>query len=366
MTQAASHLDVRDAPVLAAVASPPRVLLLGNFLAARTASWSVAEELLPRLRQDGWTVISSSNRPGRLARLTDMLATIYRERHNYDLAHVDVYSGPSLRLHEICCSLLRRLGKPYVLTLHGGNLPKAAEAQPHRIEQLLGSAVAITSPSAYMPDRISVPSAARISVLPNPIDLQRYRFVRRARFRPHCLWLRAFSSIYDPQTAVEAIALLSKRLADVKLRMVGPDKGDHSLESTRELVLELGLQNRIELLGDGVPNAKVPEQLTSSDIFLNTSLVDNTPVSVLEAMASGLVVISSRAGGTPYLVDHEHNGLLVPAGDARALADAIDRVAAEPELAARLCRNGRELAEACDWNSVLPRWQQLLAESARS
>jgi glycosyltransferase involved in cell wall biosynthesis len=97
------------------------------------------------------------------------------------------------------------------------------------------------------------------------------------------------------------------------------------------------------------------------DVFLNTNLVDNMPISVLEAAASGLVPVATRVGGIPAVLTHDHDSVLVPAGDADAMAREVLRLLAEPERYARLARGARELAEASAWPAVYLRWREQLA-----
>jgi glycosyltransferase involved in cell wall biosynthesis len=145
--------------------------------------------------------------------------------------------------------------------------------------------------------------------------------------------------------------------------MVGPDKGDGSLPKVKELMHELRLGGLVSLPGP-IPKTEVPIRLSESDIFLNTADFDNTPVSVLEALACGLVVISTNVGGIPYLLEHGRDALLIPPNDPEALVRAIRLVLHEPDLAATLSENGRRKAEQLDWSAVLPQWKSLLLASA--
>jgi len=104
--------------------------------------------------------------------------------------------------------------------------------------------------------------------------------------------------------------------------------------------------------------------MAKGDIFLNTTNVDNAPVTVLEAMASGLCVVSTNVGGIPYMLEDEQDALLVPPDDAEAMAAAVRRVLTEPRLAESLSRNARHKAERSDWAVVLPQWETLLAAVA--
>lgn len=339
-----------------------RVLLVGNFLSASGGSRGVCEDLAIRLATAGWDVIATSSRPARLPRLLDMAHTVWRRRHDYDVAHVDVYSGPAFLWAEVVAWTLRRAGKPYVLTLHGGNLPAFARRWPGRVRRLLASAGAVTAPSPYLLESMR-PYRDDLLLVPNPLDLPAYEFRQRRAVRPSLVWLRALHSIYNPTLAPRVVALLARDWPDAHLRMVGPDKGDGSLAAVRRTADELGVAERVELVGQ-VAKGAVPGWLQKGDVFLNTTNVDNTPVSVLEAMACGLCVVSTRVGGLPYLLADGQDALLVPPDDAEAMAAAVRRLLTEPELAAWLSGNARRKAEQHDWAKLTPRWESLLVEVA--
>jgi glycosyltransferase involved in cell wall biosynthesis len=110
---------------------------------------------------------------------------------------------------------------------------------------------------------------------------------------------------------------------------------------------------------EAVPKRCLPELLDSADIFLNTSRVDNTPVSVLEAMAAGMCIVSTNAGGLPYLLRNEHDALLTGCEHPEEMAVAVRRVLTERGLAGQLSRNARRSVEPFDWPVVLPQWERL-------
>jgi glycosyltransferase involved in cell wall biosynthesis len=98
----------------------------------------------------------------------------------------------------------------------------------------------------------------------------------------------------------------------------------------------------LELLGE---RDDVPELLAVSDVFVLSSRSEGLPMSVIEAMAAGLPVVASAVGGVPELVVDGETGVLVPPGDARALASALRRLLADPELRRRMGDAGRRRAE---------------------
>lgn len=335
------------------------VLMVGNFLSASGGSRGVCEELALRLADAQRTVLTTSAEPGRVARLRDMAGTAWRRRREYSVAQVDVYSGAAFFWAEAVCWVLRRAGKPYILTLHGGNLPAFARRRPLRVRRLLNSAAAVTTPSRYLLEQIA-PYRSDLRLQPNALDLSHYEFRLREQPQPRLVWLRAFHEMYNPALALRVVAALWEEFPAIHLTMVGSDKGDGSLQQLQQLAEELGISDRLTLPG-AVPKAEVPVWMNKGDIFLNTTNVDNTPVSVLEAMACGLCVVSTDVGGIPYLLENEQDALLVPPDDLPAMVAAVRRILTEPGLAGRLSQQARHKAEQCDWAVVLPQWESLLS-----
>lgn len=280
----------------------------------------------------------------------------------YDVAIVEVYSGRSFIWVELVSYSLKLLRKPFILSLHGGNLPSYARSQKHRVNRVLQSASAVTSPSNYLKHNLS-PYRDDIIVLPNAIALSKYKFRQRNQIEPKLIWLRAFHKIYNPMLAVYVVASLRKEFPKIRLIMVGPDKHDGTLAKTIELSKQLGVSGIIEFKG-AINKADIPPLLNQSDIFLNTSDIDNTPVSVIEAMASGLCIISTNAGGITYLLKHEEDSLVVNKNDSPAMAAALRRILSERATASQLSINARKKAESFDWSVVLPQWEILLAKAS--
>lgn len=341
--------------------TPNSILMVGTFFSNVPGTCSVSEEMAERLTSCGWAVFTTSARRTRLTRLMDMVATTWSKRGNYRLAHVSVYSGSAFVWAEVVCWVLRRIGRPYVLTLHGGNLPAFSRNRPARVRRLLRSASSVTTPSAYLLEQMRL-YRPDLQLVYNGVDLAACEFSLRKAPRPKLIWVRAFHNIYNPVLAAEVVARLAVEFPGIELIMLGPDKQDGSLELFRQAVLRLGLEDRVSIIG-GVPKKDVPGWLKRADVFLNTSDVDNAPVSVLEAFACGLVVVSTRVGGIPYLLKDGQNGLMVPPGDADSMTKAVRRVLTEPGLSETLSRNARSDAASFDWNVVMSQWQHLLTST---
>ena len=342
--------------------SRPGILLIGNYFSGPSGTRGVGQDLAAALKTAGWSVLTASSRRGRLARLLDFLLTVWRHRGRYHVAHIDVYSGPSFVWAELVCWALRMAKKPYVLTLRGGNLPAFAQHTGKRVRRLLQSSSVVTTPSAYLFEQMR-PYGEGLVLLPNPLDLAKYSFKHREHPAPKLVWLRAFHDIYNPSLAVRVVANLAQDFPAARLIMMGPDKGDGSFEAMKKLALKLGVGDRLTCTGP-VRKDDIPQLLHQGDIFLNTPRVDNTPVSVLEAMACGLCIVSTKVGGIPYLLEDESDALLVPTDDETAMANAVRRFFTEDGLATRLSRDARKKVEQYDLSTILPKWERLFTDIA--
>jgi len=336
------------------------VLLVGNHLSQSGQNRSVGEELAIRLNQHSWKTILVSRKLNKPTRLWDMLWTIIKLRKFYTIAEVDVFSGPAFIWAFLCAGLLKLQDKPLVLILHGGNLPEYALRYPRRVKRLVTWADTVVAPSSYLKQKLAI-YRADIQIIPNGLEINQfpYRLVEIPKFK--LVWLRAFHQIYNPSLAPKVIKILKDQKLDFCLVMVGPDKGDGCLQAMLRTAQELDVSDRIEIVR-GVRKKQVPEMLAQGDIFLNTTNFDNTPVSVIEAMASGCCIVSTNIGGIPHLLEDGVDALLVPPDDPDAMAKAVRRILTEPGFAKYLSQNARRKAEQFDWSVILPQWEALFSE----
>jgi glycosyltransferase involved in cell wall biosynthesis len=136
-------------------------------------------------------------------------------------------------------------------------------------------------------------------------------------------------TIKDHPTALRAVAQAASRRPGLRLFIVGdgPERSKIEREIERQ-----SLQQRVRLLG---MRSDVRRILAGADLFLLTSVSEGIPVTILEAMAAGVPIVATAVGGVPELIEHEVHGLLAPAGDAPALADALVRMADDEKLRSR-------------------------------
>jgi L-malate glycosyltransferase len=338
------------------------VTYIGNFLSQHGYNPTYSEALAAVLSREGLAVRTASGCLNPLVRLGDMALAVLRTRKRESCVIVDLCSGP--RAYPAACviaTLSRLARRPYVVVLHGGNLPNLSKRARAWLPTILRSAASVVSPSMYLADHFA--TDFDVEVIPNALSIMDYPYRCRAAPSPRFLYLRAFHERYGPFTALRAFALVKQQLGKGRLVMAGPEL-DHSLTRCKELSKEMGIEKDVEFLGR-VPKDRIPSLGSDCDIFLNPTYVDNTPVSTIEAMAMGMCIVATTSGGLPHLLRDGETALLVSPGDERAMANAIMKVLADSQLAARLSASARRAAEGMDWSEVVPKWLRLIQSVAR-
>jgi glycosyltransferase involved in cell wall biosynthesis len=340
------------------MSTPPRFGFLGIHAGRRTDQPVSQNEILSRLFESvGYQVVRASAVKRPITRTAHQILSLLRWRR-LDVTVIAVFSGPSFFIAEFGSFLARHVVRSkVVLFLHGGNLGVFSADHPARVRRAFARADLVLAPSEFLA-RTFRDAGFDVRVIPNVLALERYRYVERASARPQLMWMRTFHEHYDPLMAVDVLARVAEVHADATLTMGGADHG--LLEATRARAVELGVLDRITFAGYLDAAAKA-DAFASHDVFLNTNRVDNMPVSVLEAAASGLVPVATAVGGIPSLLTDDHDSRLVPAGDVEAMVAAVLDLLADDERYARLSRGARALAERSGWPAVHQRWVEELA-----
>jgi hypothetical protein len=171
----------------------------------------------------------------------------------------------------------------------------------------------------------------RSEIIPNIVDLERFRFRRREHLQPRLLSTRNFEPLYNLPCTLRAFRLIQDRYPEAQLTLVGSGSQDAAL---RRMVADLRLAH-VTFTGR-VPPEDIWRYYAEADIYLQTPNIDNMPSSVLEAFASGCAVVATNAGGVPAILTDGLHGLLVNCDDHQAAADAVFRLLDDSVLAQRL------------------------------
>ncbi|MGC1255376.1 MAG: glycosyltransferase family 4 protein [Candidatus Acidiferrales bacterium] len=194
----------------------------------------------------------------------------------------------------------------------------------------------------------------RAEAIPNIVDFAQFPYHPRQPLRPRLVCTRGFHSYYSVDIVVRAFALVKKEYPEARLCLVGSGPLQEEIE---DLIKQLALAD-VAFAG-AVPRQGIGRCYEQNDIFINASWLDNMPVSILEAFASGTPVVTTAPQGIRYLVEHEHSGLLCEPGDWEALAKNVFRLLREPELALRLAQNAHEASQCCRWEVVREQWLEI-------
>jgi glycosyltransferase involved in cell wall biosynthesis len=286
-------------------------------------------------------------------------ASLLRRVPKYDVVHTFSASYFSFVLAPTPAILVAKLfRKKVLLNYHSG------EADDHLTRW---SRTAI--PTIRLADQIAVPSEYLVSVFArhglraraifNIIGTETFRFRERRPLRPLFLSNRNLERHYGVDRVLRAFALIQQRIPDARLTVAGDGSQRRSLEQLAG-ALEL---RQVEFSGQ-IDQNRIFGQYDAADVYLNGSEIDNQPLSLLEAFACGLPVITTDAGGIPGIVSHERTGLMVPCGDHEGLAREVLRLLNDQPLAERLTHEARLECQRYSWEAVRAQWLELYDELA--
>lgn len=333
-----------------------KLLYIGNKL-SKHGNTPTAVETLGSLLSEEFDIITVSDKKNKLVRLADMLFSVFRYRKDIDFVLIDTYSTSNFYFALFCASLARWFNLKYIPILHGGNLPNRLQTNPRLVNLIFQNAYINVAPSEYLLE-VFHNNGFNVVHIPNNIEIENYKFKRRQKLSVKLLYVRAFSFIYNPKMALMVLENLLNRFPDASLCMVGPDR-DGTLHEIKELCHEMELDGKVIFTG----KLTKKEWWTLSeeyDIFINTTNFDNTPVSVMEAMALGLPVVTTNVGGIPYLIEDGVDGLLVDANDTERMSEKIEQLVLKQEEAFKIAKNARKKVESFDWKNVKRKWFDLL------
>lgn len=330
------------------------LLYVGNKLSVHGNTATAIEVLGPLLEQEGFSVVYASSKRNKMARLADMLWQTVSHSRTTDFVLIDTYSTWNFWYAFAVSQLCRLFRLKYIPILHGGNLPHRLVRNPALCRMVFGHAHCNIAPSGYLHQAFS-DAGFRVRVIPNPFDRSEFPQLERRALRPKLLWVRSFAPIYNPAMALSVLSLLKGKYADASLCMVGPDKG------LLETVKQKAATEMLDVVFTGRQSKKEWAALSQGyDIFINTSHVDNTPFSIIEALSLGMAVVSTDVGGIPHLLTHGENAMLVPDGDTASMAQSAIELIENELLSNNILRQSEALVAQSDWRNVRDKWLEIL------
>jgi len=333
------------------------VLYVGNKLSHHGYTPGVIETLGLQLEKCGYKVLYAGTIKSQVFRLIQILYKTLTIGRRVDYILIDTYSTTAFWYAYLAGRLAKLIGTKYIPILHGGDLPKRLKRSNRACDKLFNNSYANVAVSGYLKHEFEK-AGYRTVVIPNSIEISKYSFRLRDQPRPKLLWVRSFHRQYNPMMAADVLAGLLQSHPDAELCMVGPDK-DGSLGEFKDYIRRKGIEGYVKITGK-LSKEDWISLSENYDFFINTTNVDNTPVSVIEAMALGLGVISTNPDGIPYLLNDGWDSILVRPGDYSNMAKQISSIMNDPDLAKQLSSNARRKAETYDWGAIRENWIRLL------
>lgn len=344
-----------------------RVLIVAASLDILGGQAVQAERLVRHLQQEPGVEVGflpiNPRLPGKLRKLqsikyvrtltTSLLywVNLLREVRKYDVIHIFSASYLSFLIAPTPAILVSKLyGKKIVLNYHSGEAEDHLRRWRRSTIPILNLTDAIAVPSEYLV-RVFAEFGLKATAIFNIIELDKFVFRERNKLRPLFLSNRNLEAHYGVDSVLRAFALVQQQIPDAVLTVVGDGSQRQALET---LGAELNLK-QTSFTGR-VEHDDIRGFYANSDVFLNASRIDNQPLSILEAFACGLPVVTTNAGGIPDIVTDGETGFVVAVDDHQALAQRAMKLLANDNIAATMVQKAREECRKYTWEVVCDRW----------
>lgn len=349
---------------------PVRVLIVAASLDILGGQAVQAERLIRHLKNEPSLRVSflpiNPRLPGVLRKLQSIkyvrtvttsilyILNLLREVRKFDVIHIFSASYLSFLIAPAPAILVSKLyGKKILLNYHSGEAEDHLRRWPRTTKPILGLVDKVVVPSEYLV-RVFAKFGIDACAIFNIIDLDRFEFRQRTPLQPVFLSNRNLEAHYGVDCVLRAFAYIQREIRDAVLTVVGDGSQRDTLEN---LAKELHLQ-RTTFTGR-VEHDDIYGHYSASYIYVNGSKIDNQPLSILEAFACGLPVVTTDAGGIPDIVTDQVTGFVVPVGDYESLARRAVELLADESIARSMTQRARAECEKYTWPVVCPQWLHL-------
>lgn len=330
-----------------------RILLISNYQ-RNVGGISVQVDILQRcLQQEGYVADIFSTKGNVIKRILTFFRLLCTIPH-YDVLHIHACSdwGMLPVVYGVICGKVWH--KRIVVTYHGGGINLYLAAHGDFARRWLSYADHVIVLSGYLESRF-IKYHIPCVVIPNIAEFTR-RVKKDGEIKPKFISIRHLTELYNIECILRAFERVQKEFPAASLDILG--QGNHR-SSLEQYVQDHHLQH-VRFLGQ-VSKDEVFEYLLENDIMLSAPRIDNMPVSILEAMNIGLLVISSRVGGIPYLIEDDKTGLLFESDNDAELAEKMSWVISHVEDSLRIIKEAQLEVKKYEWgkvkNLLLPLYQ---------
>ena len=334
------------------------ILYIGNILSSKGLNPPPIEIIKDKIGGSlNKKMVIASDKKNMLLRFLHMNYVYWSNYKRVSLIFIDVYSTKAFYFTFYFALISKVFSLKYIPIIHGGNIGLRIKKSKWMSKFVFKNADINISPSKYVYN-IFKNNNFEVTYIPNCIDFSNYKFKKRQKVRPRIIWLRSFHEIYNPKMAINVLKIINHYFKDTELTMVGPDK-DGSLRYCQELSKKYSLENKINFVGY-LNKIEWIEIAKDHDIFINTSKIDNMPVSILEMMALGLPIVSTDVGGIPFILEHGKNSLLVKDNDDKNMAFQIKYLIEKPSFAFQISMKAFKDSKRFSTDLIIPEWSRII------
>jgi len=286
-------------------------------------------------------------------RLISYIRALRAQIKQTDVIHILANSGWSWHLFAApALYFAHQANKPIILNYRGGYAREFFNASWRKVNWTLRYAHCVVVPSLFLKE-VFADFDKKAEIVPNVLDINVFNTESRTlNSHPHIIVTRNLEDIYDVATAIKAFDKVRSTYPDATMSIAGtgPERG-----ALTALVNECQLESHVTFVGRLAPE-KMANLYKSADVMLNASIVDNTPNSIIEALACGTPVVTTNVGGIPKLVTDEHDALLVSPRSVDDMAQKTLDILQTPALKGSLIEQGVKTVQQFYWANV---WQKL-------
>lgn len=255
------------------------------------------------------------------------------------------------------------LHKPYVVYGRGSDVYLPWRFKNLISKSILKNADAVIVLTEDMKREIQKIWNRNVFVVPNGINLERFENLSKKDLRSKIeikeekviMFVGSLRPVKGVKYLIEAMKITADKNKNMRLFIVGDGEERKYLEN---LVRNLNIERYVTFVGK-VPNEKVPEYMAASDVFVLPSLSEGFPVTVVEAMASGLPIVATNIRGLPEIIKNGENGFLVKPESPIEIAEKVLLLLEDDELRERISRNNKGKAKEYSWEAIIGKLERV-------
>lgn len=322
-----------------------RVLFVCNYMAGVGGISGQVEVLQRKLREEGHVAEIFSTKASTWKRLR-MIPQLLRRARDFDVLHVHCCSGWGFLPAVMGVTVGSWLERKVVLTYHGGGGEAFFDKHPRLVRKYLRRTDVNIVLSGFLA-KVFEKHRLPYTIIPNIIELDDSSFRDRNPIQPHFICIRAHEELYNIHCILRAFQQVQRQIPEATLVLVG----DGSLHQELMRQVEQMVISNVVFTGR-VDNGQIMRYLDQADVMLSAPKVDNMPVSLIEAMNAGLLVISSRVGGVPYMIEDGVNGLLFESDNDIELAEKMKWSLENPVDAYNMTKRAFQSVKKYSWDQI--------------